>query len=55
MLTLLLIGPDSQYTHWKQTVFYLKDYITAKKGETVTGSFEMKPNGRNMVRVLHYL
>jgi len=41
-------GPDSQYTHWKQTVFYLKDYITAKKGETVTGSFEMKPNGRNM-------
>lgn len=40
-------GPETQYTHWKQTVFYLKDYITAKKGEMITGSFTMKPNGRN--------
>lgn len=40
-------GPESQYTHWKQTVFYLKDYITAKKGEMITGSFSMKPNNRN--------
>jgi len=40
-------GPDSPYTHWKQTVFYLKDYITAKKGEVLEGTFTMKPNHRN--------
>jgi len=40
-------SPDSRYTHWKQTVFYLEDYITAKQGESVTGSFAMKPNDRN--------
>jgi len=40
-------SPDSRYTHWKQTVFYLEDYITAKSGETLTGTFAMKPNDRN--------
>jgi len=40
-------SPDSRYTHWKQTVFYLEDYITAKAGETLTGTFAMKPNERN--------
>jgi len=40
-------SPDSRYTHWKQTVFYLEDYITAKAGEVVSGSFAMKPNDRN--------
>jgi len=40
-------SPDSRYTHWKQTVFYLEDYITAKTGETITGTFTMKPNERN--------
>merc|ERR1712113_421246 len=29
-------SPEHQYTHWKQTVFYLDDYITCKKGEEVT-------------------
>ena len=24
-------APDAPYTHWKQTVFYLNDYITCKK------------------------
>ena len=28
-------------------MFYLEDYITAKSGETVTGTFAMKPNDRN--------
>jgi len=41
-------SPDHQYTHWKQTVFYLDDYITSKKGEEVTGVFTMKPNTRNV-------
>lgn len=40
-------SPDSQYTHWKQTVFYLDDYITAKKGEEVYGTFSMQPNEKN--------
>jgi len=40
-------GPSSQYTHWKQTVFYLKDSITAKQGEMIEGTFHMKPNKRN--------
>lgn len=40
-------SPDSRYTHWKQTVFYLEDYITAKSGEGMTGTFTMKPNERN--------
>jgi len=40
-------SPDARYTHWKQTVFYLEDYITAKTGEMITGVFSMKPNERN--------
>jgi protein arginine N-methyltransferase 1 len=40
-------GPDVQYTHWKQTVFYLKEYLTVKKGEEIRGSFSMSPNKRN--------
>lgn len=40
-------SPDSPYTHWKQTVFYLDDHITAKKGEEVIGTFSMHPNEKN--------
>ncbi|BFF91681.1 protein arginine N-methyltransferase 1-B [Drosophila madeirensis] len=40
-------SPDSTYTHWKQTVFYLDDHMTAKKNEEITGTFQMKPNDRN--------
>ncbi|EDW96840.1 protein arginine N-methyltransferase 1 [Drosophila teissieri] len=40
-------SPDSTYTHWKQTVFYLDDHMTAKKNEEITGTFQMKPNERN--------
>jgi len=39
--------PHSRYTHWKQTIFYLDDYVTVKKGEEVFGSFQLKPNERN--------
>lgn len=40
-------APESQYTHWKQTVFYFDEYMTVKKGEEVYGVFSMKPNERN--------
>ena len=40
-------APEAPYTHWKQTVFYLEECITAKKGEEIYGVFRMKPNTRN--------
>lgn len=41
-------SPESPYTHWKQTVFYLDDYLTVKKGEELHGTFACKPNERNV-------
>merc|ERR1719259_293024 len=41
-------APEAPYTHWKQTVFYLQDYLTCKKGEELSGSFKMTPNERNV-------
>eukprot|EP00118_Oscarella_pearsei_P023050 m.271450 g.271450 ORF g.271450 m.271450 type:complete len:357 (+) comp40550_c1_seq6:79-1149(+) len=35
-------APEARYTHWKQTVFYLDEYLTM-----VQGTFLMKPNERN--------
>lgn len=46
-------GPDSHYTHWKQTVFYLEDSVTIKRGEEVFGTFKMTPNNRNNVINYH--
>eukprot|EP00794_Sanderia_malayensis_P011109 gene11109-12279_t len=40
-------APECRYTHWKQTVFYLDDYLTVKPGEIITGNLEMKKNTRN--------
>lgn len=40
-------APEAHYTHWKQTVFYLNEHLTVKKGEEVVGSFGMQPNPRN--------
>jgi len=40
-------APEAPYTHWKQTVFYLQDYLTCKKGEELRGTFKMTPNERN--------
>lgn len=40
-------APEAPYTHWKQTVFYLDDYLTVKKGEELVGIFSMKPNAKN--------
>ncbi|KAF2226432.1 protein arginine N-methyltransferase [Elsinoe ampelina] len=40
-------GPHAKYTHWKQTVFYLKDVLTVEAGERITGEFSCKPNEQN--------
>lgn len=45
----MLSGPESPYTHWKQTVFYLDDYLTVKTGEEIFGTISMKPNVKNNV------
>ncbi|KAI8848954.1 S-adenosyl-L-methionine-dependent methyltransferase [Chytridium lagenaria] len=40
-------GPHAQYTHWKQTVFYLTDYLTVNAKENITGVFSLQPNSGN--------
>ncbi|KAK6438674.1 Nuclear SAM-dependent mono-and asymmetric methyltransferase [Oleoguttula sp. CCFEE 5521] len=40
-------GPHTKYTHWKQTVFYLKDVLTVEAGENVRGVLGCRPNGEN--------
>lgn len=40
-------GPHARYTHWKQTVFYLRDVLTMEEGEVLTGVIENKPNDKN--------
>lgn len=40
-------GPHTKYTHWKQTVFYLQDVLTAEEGETISGILENKPSEKN--------
>ncbi|XP_033645521.1 protein arginine N-methyltransferase 1-like [Asterias rubens] len=40
-------SPDAPYTHWKQTVFYIDDYVTVKRGEVINGVIAMKPNTKN--------
>jgi len=41
--------PNVPYTHWKHTVFYLENDITAKSGEFLTGTLAVKPNEKNNV------
>ena len=40
-------GPLTEPTHWKQTVFYLKEAITCKAGEELTGTLACAPNASN--------
>jgi len=40
-------SPECECTHWKQTVFYLNDYMTVNKNEELTGSISMTQNIRN--------
>ena len=40
-------GPHTKYTHWKQTVFYLREVLTVEEGEQVSGFLSCKPNDKN--------
>lgn len=40
-------SPFDEYTHWKQAIFYLKDYITICPGEKIKIEFGMKQNPKN--------
>lgn len=48
-IVFVISGPESPYTHWKQTVFYLDDYLTVKTSEEIFGTISMKPNVKNNV------
>lgn len=50
-MELFCLGPGCRYTHWKQTVFYMKDQMTIKRGEIIKGSFKVTPNKRNKVKM----
>lgn len=40
-------GPHTKYTHWKQTVFYIKDALTVQAGEKLHCSLTCGPNEKN--------
>lgn len=40
-------GPHAPQTHWKQTIFYLKDDLTCCIGEVINGTISCKRNNRN--------
>jgi protein arginine N-methyltransferase 1 len=40
-------GPHSTKTHWKQTIFYLRENMTAARGDQIKGLLESKPNEHN--------
>jgi type I protein arginine methyltransferase len=40
-------GPHTKYTHWKQTVFYLKEMLTVQAGEEVACRLAVRPNDKN--------
>ena len=40
-------GPHTKYTHWKQTVFYLKEVLTVQQGEEVGCTLVVRPNEKN--------
>ncbi|XP_062540465.1 protein arginine N-methyltransferase 1-like [Armigeres subalbatus] len=49
-------SPESPHTHWKQTIFFLDEYLTVKKGEEICGTFAMKAAGskKNMNKELEF-
>lgn len=40
-------SPFARYTHWKQTVLYLRDTLTVCSGEHIQGTISSQPNSRN--------
>ena len=39
-------GPHARYTHWKQSVFYLRDVLTVEQGEVVSGVLTSQRNAK---------
>ncbi|KZT11802.1 S-adenosyl-L-methionine-dependent methyltransferase [Laetiporus sulphureus 93-53] len=51
-------GPQSMPTHWKQTIFLLRDPITVHEGTTVHGTFKCRKsegNSRELDVEIHYV
>lgn len=40
-------GPHAKYTHWKQTVFYLKDNLVVSEKDQIEGTLTCRPNLQN--------
>lgn len=40
-------SPQSTYTHWKQTIFYMKDAVYVQEGDNITGRITCTPNVNN--------
>jgi len=40
-------GPFSQYTHWKQTVFYLEEVLLVTEGDVIEGTLSCQQNKKN--------
>ncbi|CAK7233582.1 Nuclear SAM-dependent mono-and asymmetric methyltransferase [Sporothrix curviconia] len=40
-------GPHTKYTHWKQTVLYLKDTLAVQEGEEIACELHNRPNAKN--------
>lgn len=40
-------SPKSTYTHWKQTIFYMKDAVYVQEGDDITGRITCAPNANN--------
>eukprot|EP00455_Lapot_gusevi_P045056 TRINITY_DN5725_c0_g1_i1.p1 TRINITY_DN5725_c0_g1~~TRINITY_DN5725_c0_g1_i1.p1 ORF type:complete len:355 (-),score=137.54 TRINITY_DN5725_c0_g1_i1:236-1300(-) len=40
-------GPRDEYTHWKQTVFYLDQELVVNKNETISGTIKVNRNAHN--------
>ena len=40
-------GPRDKYTHWKQTIFYLRKVLLISKGEKINGTISVAPNSAN--------
>ncbi|CAK9293539.1 unnamed protein product [Gordionus sp. m RMFG-2023] len=43
---ILSTAPEEEYTHWKQTIFYVDD-LTINRGEELYGVFSLKANDKN--------
>jgi type I protein arginine methyltransferase len=40
-------GPAAPYTHWKQTVFYLREPVRVARGDAARGTIAVRPNAGN--------